>query len=411
MWRVTVYGLCSLALVGCALPRDQFTAAEEATAMIPGIPDARYWGDTPQLPAAAAAFARRPRARFSYLALSGGGGAGAFGAGFLDGWSETGTRPEFTVVSGVSTGALIAPFAFLGPAYDDTLRAMYTGGYGLSLIDAPDPLGALFGPGVFDSNRLLELSRRFVTPEVIAAIAAEHRSGRRLLVQTTNLDAQRPVIWNMGAIAASGVPGSEELFRQVLIASASVPGVFSPTMIAVQSGMKRFREMHVDGSVYSNVFIVPDRFVGELRVAGETGDIYVIMNGKLEPSFEVVENLTIRIVARSISTMIEARSGALLQSTYDFAKRNQLRFNLTSIPAEVDDSGTTLFDTGQMRKLYAFGRQRGFERRFSRSVPAAGGTVRRRGRLPAQAGLIGTDPPQAFREPLGRALADMSRLQ
>lgn len=357
-------------LAGCAtVPRDQFTNEDQVRAAIPGIVDARWWADSAALSRDAAAFARQPRARFSYLALSGGGGDGAFGAGFLKGWAARGTRPEFTVVSGVSTGALIAPFAFLGPSYDDTLKDMYTGGYGITLVDDPDPVRALFGPGVFDSARLYEMSKRFVTSEIIAAVAREHVRGRRLLVLTTNIDAQRPVIWNMGAIAASGAPGADELFRQVLTASASIPGVFTPTMIQVQGGSKAFREMHVDGGVYANVFILPERLVQDLRPEGRSGDIYVIMNGKLGPSFEVIENRSIPIVGRSLSTMIQARSGALLKSAHDFARRNRLDFHLTYIPQDVDDSGTMMFDTDEMRKLYAFGLAYGSEPQSWTSVP------------------------------------------
>ena len=341
--------------------RQQFTAAEQSRASVGDVPSIRFWADSPDLAIIATRYSQRISGQFSYLALSGGGGDGAYGAGFLKGWSQTGKRPEFTIVSGVSTGALIAPFAFLGSAYDETLQEIYTGGYGITLVDDPDPIGAIFGPGVFDSRRLLTLSRKFVTADVIAAVAREHRKGRRLLVLTTNIDAQRPVIWNLGAIAASNLPGADELFRTVLTASASIPGIFAPTMIRAASDGHVFEEMHVDGGVFSNVFILPDKLLANgsrLSISGR-GDIYVIMNGKLDSSFHVTNSRTFEIVGRSVTTMIASHSRATLESTYAFARQNNLGFHLAYIPSDVDTSGTTMFDTDEMRKLYARGYERG----------------------------------------------------
>jgi len=361
-FRSVLVAALMLSLPACTLTqRTPFSAREQALAEIPGIPDARFWADADAASTAAARYAHDVRGPIRYLALSGGGGDGAFGAGVLKGWTESGSRPRFTIVSGVSTGALIAPFAFLGPAYDDVLKAMYTDGYGITLVDNPDPVSAVFGSGVFDSDRLLRLARQFVTHEVIAAIAEEHRKGRRLLIQTTNLDAQRPVVWNMGAIAASRAPGSEELFRRVMTASSSIPGIFTPTMISVTGGGKAFREMHVDGGVVSNVFILPGHmmFVQPRVALQQGGGIYILNNGKLDPSFEVVQNKTADIVGRSLSTMIASGSRSTLNATYHFARKNGLAFNLTAIPPEVDNSGTMAFDTEEMRKLYAFGLEYG----------------------------------------------------
>jgi len=97
--------------------RTPFTAEEQANAVIPGIPDARAWGDSD------VDFRRLlPQSNGPWLALSGGGADGAFGAGVIVGWTASGKRPEFALVSGVSIGALIAPYAFLGPSYDAQLR-------------------------------------------------------------------------------------------------------------------------------------------------------------------------------------------------------------------------------------------------------------------------------------------------
>jgi predicted acylesterase/phospholipase RssA len=372
---VVVVGAC---LAACeSLPRTPFTAEQQATATVPGLPDVRFWADSETAAREAARFTQQSR-RFTYLALSGGGGDGAFGAGLLNGWTQTGTRPEFTVVSGVSTGALMAPFAFLGPAYDGILGAIYTSGLGITLVDSPNLINAIFGSGIFDNNRLRSLVSQFATEDIVAQIAEEHRKGRRLLMVTTNLDAQRPVIWNMGAIAASGAPNAVELFRSVMTASASIPGVFSPTLIPAESEGNLFREMHVDGGVTANVFILPqDILVRNPRImAGRGSNIYVIMNGKIEPSFDVVRNRTTDIVGRAVSTMTQVQSRTTLQATYAFTRRNGIGFNLASIPDDFPSGGSMGFDTDYMRRVYAYGYERGSSgTAFSRSLPAGPSTT------------------------------------
>lgn len=346
----------SAVLAGCGtFPRVPFTAADQAEASVPGFQDVRFWaGDESSAPQAAQ-FKRFNN--LHYLALSGGGGDGGFGAGFLNGWTRTGARPEFTVVSGVSTGALTAPFAFLGPAYDDTLREMYTSGYGSSLFESPSLLNAVFGSGVFDNSRLRSVVRQFVTADVVALVAREHLKGRRLFIVTTNLDAQRPVVWSMGAIAASGAPNAVELFRSVLTASASIPGVFSPTMITAQANGRLFQEMHVDGGVTSNIFILPHAILTrDIRLgAGAKVNFYVIMNGKIEPSFTVVDNRAAEIVGRAVATMTQVQSRSTLQAARAFALRNGFGFYLAHIEADVPEGGAMGFDTGYMRRIYAYG--------------------------------------------------------
>ena len=230
---------CALAVASCtAVTRIPYTQQEQAAAVIPGIPDARIWADDPAI-----ATVRGPAKQPVVLALSGGGADGAFGAGLLAGWSARGTRPQFTLVTGASAGALIAPFAFLGPAYDETLRSVFATGEMANLLQ-PEGLAGLFGTGLFKTEPLRDLITRHVDGPMLEAIAREHRAGRRLYVVTTNLDAQRTAIWDMGKIAASGDPGALNLFRNVLTASASIPGVFSPTLIEVEADGRRSAEMH-----------------------------------------------------------------------------------------------------------------------------------------------------------------------
>jgi hypothetical protein len=366
-------------LAACSqLARVPYTAEQAAAATPPGL-DARVRAYADADRSTFVDMVPRPERRnaaFAYLALSGGGGDGAYGAGVLNGWSESGTRPEFTLVSGVSTGALIAPFAFLGPAYDATLTEIYTSGVAGTLVQSPSVVNVVFGSGLFGDGRLRDLVGRFVTPELLAAVAEAHAKGRRLLVVTTNLDSQRAVIWNMGAIAASGAPNAVGLFRDVLTASASIPAVFPPQLLDVQAGAAAFQEMHVDGSVVTPVFTLPQSFLlgdGRIRAPGGKADIYVVINGRLEAEFDPAQNNTLSIVERSFTTASRARSRATLASTYAFTRSNGIGFNLTYIdenaPTTTNARG---FDTGYMRNLYQAGYEKGRTRGFwERTVPAA----------------------------------------
>ena len=234
-------------LAGCSsLPRTSYTASDAASSTVLDLDQLRRYADEP-----ASTFLKTnvssQAGALSYLALSGGGADGAYGAGVLNGWTAAGTRPEFSVVSGVSTGALIAPFAFLGPAYDATLRDVYTSGVAESLLNTPSIVHAVFGSGLFGNTHLRELVARYIGKDMLGAIAAEHAKGRQLLIVTTNLDTQRTVIWDMGRIAAIRSTQALNLFRNVMAASASIPVVFPPMLIDAEANGHRFQEMHVDG--------------------------------------------------------------------------------------------------------------------------------------------------------------------
>ena len=228
--------------------RTPFTLEEQEAAVVPGFPNVRVWGDS------AADFARLlPQETGPWLAISGGGSDGAFGGGLLTGWSQAGNRPEFAVVTGVSIGALIAPYAFLGAAYDEELRKNFT------TITAADVFeDRMTRESLFDYWPLRRLIEQRVTAKLLSDIAAEHRRGRRFLVATTNLDAGRRVVWNMGAIAERGDDKALKLFRDVLLASCSIPGFFSPVAIDVEANGKQFQEMHGDGTITAPFFVVPE---------------------------------------------------------------------------------------------------------------------------------------------------------
>ena len=344
-------------VAGCSsLPRTPYTASEAASSKVLGLGELRVYADEP-----ASTFLKTDvsyrAGPLSYLALSGGGADGAYGAGVLNGWTAAGTRPKFSAVSGVSTGALIAPFAFLGPAYDATLRDIYTSGIAESLLHTPNIVHALFGSGLFGNTHLRELVARYVSQDMLAAIAAENAKGRRLLIVTTNLDTQRTVIWDMGRIATIGSAPALELFRDVLAASASIPVVFPPMLINAEASGRRFQEMHVDGGVTAPVLTLPEAFL--LRngafARGLRMNIYILVNDKVERDFQLVQNSTIDIAARASTSVTKTQIRSVLYETYDFARRNNFGFNLTYIDRDVPSPGSFGFDTSYMRSLYQYG--------------------------------------------------------
>jgi len=365
---------CAVALAGCAtVTRIPYTQQEGAVAAIPGIPGARVWADDPAIGRERRpVVSRLPAKQPMVLALSGGGADGAFGAGLLTGWSARGTRPQFAIVTGASAGALIAPFAFLGTSYDETLRNVFATGEMANLLQT-DPFAAIFGTSLFKAAPLRDLIARHVDGAMLAAIGQEYRVGRRLYIVTTDLDAQRTAIWDMGKIAASGDPGALELFRNVLTASASIPGVFSPVLIDVEAEGRRFAEMHVDGGVTNNVLIVPEAMLlsgTPLFPPDARPKIYVVMNGKLSPDFEVVRARTLPIVTRSFETSVRANTRSTLLNSYQFAKSRRWELNLASIDPDYPKPETIGFDPAYMQRLYDYGYERGRAGVLWQSIPS-----------------------------------------
>ena len=294
----------------------------------------------------------------AYLAISGGGDNGAFGAGLLDGWTKSGTRPSFKLVTGVSTGALIAPFAFLGPAYDGKLKAVYTQ---ISLEDVAKPrwiFDVFFGDAMADTAPLADLVQRSVTQEMLDAIAAEYDKGRILLIGTTNLDARRAVIWNVTRIAATHRPEALKLVHKILLASAAIPGTFPPVMIDVEESGKRYQEMHVDGGTATQVFVYPA--ASDLAKLSRENDgirhrtLYIIRNARLDPEWAQVDRRTLPIALRAITCLIQFQGIGDLYRIYSITRRDHVNFNLAYIPATFDTPHTKDFDTAYMRSLYDF---------------------------------------------------------
>jgi hypothetical protein len=297
----------------------------------------------------------------TFLAVSGGGDDGAFGAGLLVGWTQAGTRPTFKGVTGVSTGALIAPFAFLGPKYDPVLEQVYTRSTDKDIYRKRGLLGALFSDALSDTAPLKRMLDRYVTRELLDEIAAEDTKGRMLLVGTTDLDAREPVIWNMTAIAASKDPQALVLFKKIMLASAAIPAAFPPVMIDVTVDGKRYQEMHVDGGATTQVFLYPPTVrVGEVsreqNIVRERR-LYVIRNARLDPDWASVDRRTLSIAGRAVSSLIQTQGLGDLDQLYFNARRDGIDYNLAYIPRDFRVVHKKDFDPAYMRPLFEYGRR------------------------------------------------------
>lgn len=355
------------------LPAPPLEKAE--IVQVPGFPGVRTWGD--EAPEASEERVRAMRRMISerirsgvelpnggevdVLLLSGGGSDGAYGAGLLNGWTDRGNRPEFWVVTGISTGALIAPFVFAGPEFDAELERFYTNTKTEDLVTFR-VFGALRGAflGLADATELSKTVEAALTPELLKRIGQEHARGRRLLIGTTNLDAQRPVVWDVGRIAATGKSGARQLIRDILLASAAIPGAMAPVQIAVEADGQRFAEMHVDGGVTRQLFFLPPSlrlrsiqglFGPDFRI----GTIYLLRNTKLAPDYAETGAGIVPITSRSISTMIKFSGVANVRNIETQARQNGFKLKVTAVPETFSHPEEEMFDPAYMRALFQVG--------------------------------------------------------
>ncbi len=355
-----------------ARPNKPPPAALENQVQIPGLPGVRAWGDevsqsfeqsaleSLEQEKAANQGQLEPVAQF--LALSGGGAEGAFGAGILCGWSQAGTRPHFKLVTGISTGALMAPFAFLGPAYDDRLRKVYTTISDRDIYQPFGPVAILLSlanvkalPSMADTAPLVRLVAEMIDPQVLQEIGREHLKGRRLLIGTTQLDAQRLVIWNMGAIAASGHPQALKLFHKIMVASAAIPAMFPPQYFEVEAGGEKFQEMHVDGGTRAQVMLY-EAAISFVALRGRRPrQLFIIRNEQVHPEWQKVKPQLRHIATRSIDTLLKSQGVGDLFRLYVYAQRDGFDYNLAYIPEQFTARPTSSFDTAYMNRLFQLG--------------------------------------------------------
>lgn len=362
------------ALTGCASVRQHSPPPEklEAQVQMPGIPLVRMWGDefSPAFQQDIVESIRQEERSGLFqesgtadiLAISGGGGDGAFGAGMLCGWTANGTRPSFKMVTGISTGALTAPFAFLGQAYDEQLKKVYTSISTKDILELKSLFGMVWTDAIGLTYPLAKLTTQYVNENMLKDIAAEHAKGRRLFIGTTALDAQRPVVWNMGAIAASGHPGTLDLFRKIMIASPAVPVAFPPVYFSVEADGKSYDEMHVDGGVSNQVFLYGS-MLNMTQAKQEAGAwklrrkvrVFVIRNTRIKPLWQDIRPLIRSIARRSVSSLIRAQGVGDLYHIYTLSQRDGLDFNLAYIPDAVDVDRSEEFNTEVMNALFDTG--------------------------------------------------------
>jgi len=376
-WAAAV--MLTVLLQACA-PLHRLGPVPEARteqAVVPGMPDSRIWMDRDLTTFIKVVLEDNARERSAllqaghpadpmppiyFLSISGGGDNGAFAAGVLSGWAASGTRPDFKVVTGISAGALIAPFAFLGPAYDEVIRMVATSLRPGAVFRARNRLMGLLSDGMASSAPVRQIVARYVTPELLAEIAREHAKGRALQIATTDLDAGRQVTWDMGAIAARGTPEAVEIFRNIMIASMSIPGAVSPVMIDVELDGQRYQEMHVDGGVITQLFAYPSHAIPELEKA--TGaplnrpvHLFVIRNGRLDPEWSATSRRTLSIGGRAISALIQAQGVSDVYRIYRTAHEDRVDFNLAYIGRDFPPTRHEMFANSYMRSLFDYGYQ------------------------------------------------------
>lgn len=395
--RTLPFGLFTMIVLsiatGCGMPtrRHAVPADMQDRAVVIGMsPAIRTWGTAlnPESQQELLESARREREFWTssgqtgpppvaeFLAISGGGARGAFTAGLLNGWTAAGNRPQFKAVTGVSTGALIAPFAFLGPAYDETLRKFYTGITTKDILAKRSiMLAALFDDAVTDNAPLRRMIATLVDEKLLDAIAAEYRKGRLLFIGTTNLDAQQAVIWNVGAIAASGHPRAQELVRDIMTASAAIPAAFPPVMIDVEVDGEHYQEMHVDGGAIARVFLYPPslkiRDVAEATGIKRERRVYIVQNDRIEPEWAETPRRTLDIAGRAMSSFLTSQGVGALYRAYLITQRDGIDYNLVWIPADFKLSPREPFDREYMRKLFDVGFEMGKKGGFWKKTPPA----------------------------------------
>ncbi|STX28555.1 lipoprotein [Legionella beliardensis] len=374
--RLLTYGLFLSALTSCSQVNlyKALPSRLENEAQVLGFQDIRAWGDKQSSAMEKSAqdalqqelkvYGNHLPSSINALALSGGGADGAFGAGLLYGWTKQGTRPEFKLVSGISTGALIAPFAFLGPKYDERLKELYTSLADENIYELKNPLAIAFtyikpvlSPSAANNKPLEKLIKKIVNQKMLDAIAREHLKGRRLLIGTTQLNAQRLVIWDIGAIAVSSNPNRLALFHKILLASSALPGFFPPQYFTMAYKGKIYKEMHVDGGVETQVMLFENAITPFARVSHDSQQnierhLYIIRNLKVFPEWDNVNPQLHNIASRVIATLTKTQGIGDLYRIYVYCKRDNIDYNLAFIPSYFEEKPKSMFDHHYMRKLF-----------------------------------------------------------
>ncbi len=373
---VVIFLIAALSIQGCAImrPRKSVPTDFAGKITISGMPDIRSDLDNPDPVVMQKSLIDSFKEEgpinllgirvYPVLAVSGGGANGAYGAGLLKGWSKEGSRPIFKITTGVSSGSIIALYAFLGKEYDDQLEKFFTTASTKDIMEQNNPFSILFGDSLASSAPLVKRISAFVDGKLMAKIAEEHKRGRRLFVGTVNLDAQEFVVWDMGAIACKGGADSLKMLRKILLASSSLPMTFPPVHFKVTSATGEiYDEMHVDGGTMRGVFSI-DRLTKNMKGAAKLfgidpskyrPQIYILSNCYMAPNRQQVEDSLVAISMRALDTVVASENNGDIYRIYATAKRRGLDFNLAYIPIDFKPHPKELFDKEEMQRLFKRG--------------------------------------------------------
>ncbi len=380
-WYFAALALCLGGLTACVtVPREGGAGIPPLTARVSGFPEGiRTIGinsDSPdEIERKIDRLIKAGDGSLDFLALSGGGAGGAYGAGVLRGMTLGGDRPSFEVVTGVSTGALIAPFAFLGPEWDGELRKAFASDEASGVLKGRG-VGTLFSSSVFKTAPLVDLVDSFVTMKMVNAIADEAETGRILMVATTDLDIQQPVYWDIGQIAQKRDENARELIRNVLVASGSIPGVFSPIMLTVEADGQTYQEMHVDGSATIPFFIGPEWWA----VARDqipllvNANVYILVNGQIQAPAKPTPLNMIAVISRAFESMMMYPARIAISEYASLSQQQNMNLFVTYIPTDMAFAGPLAFDKEERQTLFDFARtcsRRGHAWIASADLPAA----------------------------------------
>lgn len=384
--------MAALILSACAteVVRNPVPLELQHEAEVVDMPGVRAWGDEPSnlfhadvvnsiKTEKAGLFPRGEDGAFQYagLALSGGGDHGAFGAGYLKGWSASGTRPNFKIVTGVSTGALIAPFALLGSDYDHVVQKAYTTITAGDIFEERSIISAFWNESLADNHPLQDLVHEVVTDEVIDAVGEAHRNGQRLFIGTTNFDAQRPVIWNMGAVANSRHPEAYRVFREILIASAAIPIFFPPVFVDVSAAGETYDEMHVDGGTVGQMFFYGATLDWQRVIREASGEedpldrsvLYVIIDGEVDPEAKHIRRKLMPITERTITTLIKVSAWSALYRMYLHAEEGGYGFKYVGLPDSYEAENPEPYNPEEMNRMFELGYEMGLKSDSWRTIP------------------------------------------
>ncbi|QYJ89751.1 patatin-like phospholipase family protein [Shewanella halotolerans] len=299
--------------------------------------------------------------RLNILALSGGGANGAFGAGIINGLYDSQQLQEYTIITGISAGSLIAPFVFVGGDEIPRLKEVMLGINDKMILGKHNLLNTLIKDAFTNGEQMFEFIEQVYTPEMIEQIALQHKAGRRLFIGTTHFDSEELVVWNLGRIAESHLPNKVHLIHQILAASSSIPGVFPPQFIAVDHDNQRLEELHVDGGLTVQMFFevvnIDYHKVNQALGLSSAPQVHVIRNGMLKVPYSATEDKGVQLLRRSIASMtIQQAKGDLYRMLY-FSEMTGLDLRFAYVDDEFDAPKATkdMFDLEYMKALYQYG--------------------------------------------------------